>query len=190
MADLRECYALSRELDPHVNGAINGFLVAASIYKTLLRDLPNVAALALISVLLIFAFDLRQIRLIFIGSLSFLTGLIWAAGSLVIFDIRINIINVAALPMLLGIGIDIIVHLQHRLRSGDNLSTTLRTTGIAVFLSTATTISAFFSLTLANSRGLQSMGFVVLIGLSAVFLSSLMLIAITNSTKEDPAITS
>ena len=184
MLDLREAYALSIELEPHFNGAVSGFLVAASIYKTLSRDLPRVAALALISVLLILAFDLRNFRIIFIGSLSLLLGLVWTAGSLVVFDIRINIINVVALPMLLGIGIDVIVHLLHRLRTGDSVSMTIRTTGMAVFLSTVTTIFAFLSLALAGNRGLQSMGFVVLIGLSAVFLSALLTLLVIDSASD------
>ena len=178
--DLRESYALSRELDPHVNGAVNGFLIAASIYEMLSRDLPKVVVLAFISVLLILAVDLRKIWLIAIGALSLLLGFLWAAGSLVVFDIRINIINVVAIPMLLGIGIDVIVHLLHRVRSGDDVGRALRTTGMAVLLSTVTTISAFLSLTLADSRGLQSMGFVVLIGLTTVFMSAILVLVLMN----------
>ena len=100
-----------------------------------------------------------------------------------VFDIRINIINVVAIPMLLGIGIDVIVHLLHRVRSGDDVGRALRTTGMAVLLSTVTTISAFLSLTLADSRGLQSMGLVVLIGLTAVFMSAILLLVLINPTQ-------
>ena len=178
--DLRESYRFSRELRPHTDKAVSGFLISASIYENLLRDLPRVAIFAMLAVLLILALDLRRFRLILFGALSLFLGLLWAAGSLALSGIKINIINVVALPMLLGIGIDVIVHLLHRLRQGDDVEKTLRTTGLAVFLSTVTTVIAFMSLSLADSRGLQSLGYVVLVGLTAIFVSAILLLSIVN----------
>ena len=81
--------------------------------------------------------------------------------------------------MLLGIGIDVVVHLLHRLRSGDGIDRTMRTTGVAVLVSTVTTIAAFLSLTIADNRGLQSVGLVILIGLSAVLLAGAVIVLTT-----------
>ena len=107
---------------------------------------------------------------------SLLLGLAWTAAALALFSVRINVVNVVALPMLLGIGIDIVVHLLHRLRSGSFVGETLRTTGVAVFFSTMTTIAAFVSLTTAHNRGLQSIGLVILIGLTALLVAAVLII--------------
>ena len=179
MLDLREAQAMSQELAPYQEHAANEFLAQASIYRILKDDLPRVGALALLVVLLIVVIDLRRSRFIVVAVCSLSLGMIWAAGSLAAFGVRINIVNVIALPMLLGIGIDVVVHLLHRLRSGDGIDRTMRTTGVAVLVSTVTTIAAFLSLTIADNRGLQSVGLVILIGLSAVFLAGAVIVLTT-----------
>ena len=45
----------------------------------------------------------------------------------------INVLNVVALPILLGIGVDVVIHLLHRLESEGNLADALRTSGGLVF---------------------------------------------------------
>jgi predicted RND superfamily exporter protein len=176
MLDLRVAEALSRELDEYKDEAASAFFVEAALGKVISADLPRVAGLALLIVLLIIVFDLRKPGLVTIATASLLLGITWAAASLALFGVRINIVNVVAMPMLLGIGIDIVVHLLHRLRSGSSVGETLRNTGVAVFFSTMTTIAAFVSLTAAQHRGLQSIGLVILIGLSAVLMATVLII--------------
>jgi hypothetical protein len=176
MLDLRVAEAMSQELKEYENEAASGFFVEAALGKVISADLPRVAGMTLLIVLLIIVVDLRKPQLVAIAAGSLMLGLAWAAGTLAIFGVRVNIVNVVAMPMLLGIGIDIVVHLLHRLRAGSSLGETLRTTGVAVFFSTTTTIAAFVSLTAAHHRGLQSIGLVILIGLTAVLLSSILVI--------------
>jgi len=177
MLDLRVAEAMSQELGEYREEAANEFLVEAALNKVISRDLPRVAMLALLIVLSIIVFDLRTSRLVLIAAGSLLLGVVWAAGALAAFGVRVNIINIVALPMLLGIGIDIVVHLLHRLRAGNSIGETLQTTGIAVLFSTLTTIAAFLSLTVAQNRGLQSIGLVVLIGLAAIFTAAVMVVS-------------
>jgi len=176
MLDLRLASALSRELDEYRDSAASGFFVAAALGEVMSRDLPRVAVLALLMVLLIILFDLRKPALVAVATVSLLLGVAWAAGALARSGVRVNVVNVVAMPMLLGIGIDVIVHLLHRLRSGSSIRNTLRTTGLAVLFSTLTTIAAFVAMTSAHHRGLQSIGFFVLIGLSAILVAAVTVI--------------
>jgi len=176
LLDMREANELARSLEPYTSNAVNEFLAVASLFRILSSDIPRIGVLAILVVILILAVDLRRMRYIAIGSGALLLGLVWTAGTLSLLAIPVNIVNVVALPMLLGIGIDVIIHLLHRLKSGDDIALTLKTTGVAVLLGIATTIAAFAALTMAENRGLKSLALTVTIGLSAILLSSLLLL--------------
>ena len=176
MLDLRLAEGLVQELEDYADIAASGFFVAAALGRVLTHDLPLVAMLALLTVLVIIVVDLRRPAVVVIAVASLALGIVWAMSALAAVGIPINIVNVVALPMLLGIGVDIIVHLLHRLRTGSSLGLTLRTTGVAVLLSTLTTIAAFVSLTAADHRGLQSIGLVILMGLTAMLVAALLVV--------------
>ena len=91
-------------------------------------------------------------------------------------DIRINIANIVALPILLGIGVDVVVHLLHRLEATGDVATALRTTGYAALTSTMTTLAAFIALVFAGSRGVRSTGEIIALGLTLVFAAAVVLV--------------
>ena len=174
MADLREARALVQELADLREPAVNEFLAQASMIDLVLEDLPRMAVLVFCVVVLIVAFDLRRARPITIAAAGLLFSMAWAMAALIVADVRINLFNVVALPMMLGIGIDTVVHLLHRLRADDDTGQALNSTGWAALLSTVTSMAAFFALTLADNRGVASIGEAVVIGLAAVFLSAIV----------------
>ena len=98
----------------------------------------------------------------------------WAGAALEIAGVRLTMVNVVGVPILLGIGIDVVIHLLHRLaeEGPGGVRRALGTTGIAAAISALTTILSFLSLTLAGNRGVRSLGLLVVIGLVAVFVAS------------------
>jgi len=92
----------------------------------------------------------------------------------------LSIINIVGLPILLGIGVDVVIHLLHRLEEEGpgGVRRALATTGIAALVSTLTTIGSFVSLTFAGNRGVQSLGLLVVIGLSSVFVTAAVVLPI------------
>ena len=91
--------------------------------------------------------------------------------------------TLAATPIpLVGIGVAASVHILHRYRQegAGRVASVVRHTGLAVFLSTATTMIGFGSLSLAANRAISSLGVVLLLGVGAclvtatVFLPSLL----------------
>jgi uncharacterized protein len=83
--------------------------------------------------------------------------------------------NIAIVPMILGIGIDDGIHIVHRFRVRDvpDVQTVLQLTGTAVCLSSLTTMAAFGTLALSTNRGIASVGLLTLIGVTACLIASL-----------------
>jgi uncharacterized protein len=88
-----------------------------------------------------------------------------------------NLMNLMALPLLLGAGVDYTIHIQLALRRhGGDVRTVRRITGRAVFLCAATTAAGFGSNALSGNAGLASLGLVCSLGIVAVYLSSVYLL--------------
>ena len=75
---------------------------------------------------------------------------------------------------MMGIGIDVIIHLIHRIaeEGPGRIRFALRTTGFAALISASTTVLSFSSLLFAANRGLHSLGQMIVIGLILVTLSA------------------
>ncbi|MFH1437433.1 MAG: MMPL family transporter, partial [Pseudomonadota bacterium] len=99
---------------------------------------------------------------------------LWMIGSMNMLGIDLDMVNIMAIPLLLGIGIDDAVHIIHRYRieGGGNIKNVYSTTGRAILITSLTTIAAFGSFMLCLYRGFFSMGLVLTIGIAVCFLLS------------------
>jgi lauroyl/myristoyl acyltransferase len=88
-----------------------------------------------------------------------------------------NLLNLMAVPLLLGAGVDYTIHTQLALRrhEGDAMAVR-RTTGRALLLCAGTTIVGFGSLTWAGNAGLASLGKICAAGVACVLFVSLCLL--------------
>ncbi len=88
-----------------------------------------------------------------------------------------NLMNLMALPLLLGTSVDYSIHIQLALRRyrGD-LRATRRATGQALLLCGATTITAFGSLAWSSNAGLASLGRVCAVGIACTALTAVLLL--------------
>jgi hypothetical protein len=104
-------------------------------------------------------------------------------GFMVIFRIDFNFFNIIVLPMIIGIGIDDGVHLTNTFRrvQHGNLVKGITKTGRAVVLTSLTTIAGFGSISLAHYPGLQSMGYVAIIGITACLIASVIALPVAFS---------
>jgi predicted exporter/lauroyl/myristoyl acyltransferase len=88
-----------------------------------------------------------------------------------------NLMNLMAVPLLLGAGVDYTIHIQRALRrEGGDLAAVRRVTGRAVFLCAATTAAGFGSNALSSNAGLASLGLVCAAGVAATFLTAFFLL--------------
>lgn len=149
-----------------------------AMFRMVMNDMPIVGGLALFLVCALAAVDLKKPHWVLGAVGTLLAGMIWAGVAIDAVGVQLSLLNLMGIPILLGIGIDVIIHLLHRLaeEGPGGVRRALSTTGVAATISTLTSVASFFSLTMAGNRGIQSMGVLVVFGLSTVFLVSTLLL--------------
>jgi len=172
MWDLRDCARLVEVVPGKIPDApvASQYLGMGRLFEVVKVDAPRVTILAFVLVLLGALLDLRRIRDAFASVAVLMSGMLWAGAALAILNIKISIVNFIGIPILLGIGVDVVIHLQHRLREEGpgGVLRVLATTGWAAGVSVTTTALSFASLAFASSQGIKSLGLLVLVGLAAV----------------------
>ncbi len=110
-----------------------------------------------------------------VGSLAL--GTLWLGGALGAFDVKLNFVNFAVLPITFGIGVDYAVNLYQRYREigRGGAQTALAASGGAVALCSFTTILGYSALLVADNRAIFSFGLTAVLGevtcLSAALLA-------------------
>lgn len=148
------------------------------------KDGKKATWLALITVFLIMLLDFRNIRFAVIGMFPLLFGAVWMVGFMEFSGLQLTMLNIMAIPLIIGIGIDDGVHIIHRYRIEGNLAIVFSSTGKAVLLTSVTTMLGFGSLWFATYRGLGSMGIALFIGVGTCFLATIIILPLVLRSKE------
>ncbi|MGN6136125.1 MAG: MMPL family transporter [Aureliella sp.] len=128
---------------------------------------------ALLAVAALLMIDFGSVRLVLLAMVPVGLSALQLCGLMVWLDMPFNAANMIVLPLILGIGVDDGVHIVHDFharRTGRyriSASTTL-----AVLLTSLTTMVGFGSMGIADHRGLQSLGIVLLLGVGLCLLNS------------------
>jgi predicted RND superfamily exporter protein/lauroyl/myristoyl acyltransferase len=141
------------------------------------KDMTRV--LGLMSVLIVgslwLAFKRFTEVLLSLAALLFSGLCLWTAMALMNWSW--NLLNLLALPLLLGVGLDYGIHIQLGLRRhGGIVRETRQTIGRALLLCAATTMAGFGSNVLSSNAGLASLGLVCAAGVAAAALTSIFLL--------------
>ncbi len=136
------------------------------------------ALFAAIAIFILFLIDFRSLRWSLIATVPLLCGLTWIYGGMALFNIQWNIVNLIALPLVLGIGADCGIHLIHRYREqqAQDVSFVLSSTGKAVTVAYSDTITSFFGLAIASHQGLASLGRVIIWGIFCCYLAGMIVL--------------
>jgi predicted RND superfamily exporter protein len=131
----------------------------ARIDELLFADIRFVLPLAAVVILLVLALGTRSIGLPFVVLLPLVLSLIWLAGAMSITGVPASVVTAAIVPLVLGIGVDGGVHLTAawRRHNGD-LVAVFAETGLAIVVTTATSIAAFGAFIFATSPSLVQFG--------------------------------
>jgi predicted RND superfamily exporter protein len=91
---------------------------------------------------------------------------------------RINVINMAAIPIILAVGVDGGIHFMVRFRETESRdpAATIREVGPGIWGSAATTLLGFGSIASSVTPGMASMGYFVVAGTVTSLLASLFLL--------------
>ncbi len=119
----------------------------------------------------------RTLRLVFALLAPLFLATLSVVFFLTLFSFPINFANIIALPLLLGIGIDSSIHVFHRMRKHNSISSFYSTsTTKAVIFSALTTSLSFGSLAISSHNGTASLGMLLMIGLTFITFAVLLII--------------
>jgi len=145
-----------------------------------------VSLLALGLVMVVLTIHFRRPGRVALVLAPLVLAVIWLTGIMSLFDVQLNIMNVAVTPMILGIGIDYAVYSMHLYfqSQGTSLPLIFRTSGKALVLSTITTTVGFGSLVMARHPGLSSMGLLATIGVALCLLFTICFLPAAITLRE------
>ncbi len=163
------------DLTTKISERITGMPAIMLLFIDLMKDKGRTAILfGACAIFLLLMADFRSLVHTLFAAIPLAVGAIWMVGLMALFDIKFNISNFMALPLIIGIGIDDGVHVLHRYRIEGRASTpvVLKFTGRAILLTSLTTMIGFGSMGLASHRGIAGMGQVLVLGVGSCFMSS------------------
>jgi len=155
------------------------------------RDGTTAAILTLILIFVLLFVDFRSLKFTLLTMIPLVIGAVWMVGAMHLLGMKLNIMNVMAVPLILGIGIDDGVHIIHRYRieGKHKLHTIFSSTGKAVLITSVSTFLAFGSMGFAASKGIASLGITLSIGIITCYLTTVIIlpaiIALLDKHKED-----
>ncbi len=173
MAEMEKYVSAVRSIDPKATGSP---LQTYEASLQMLRGFKTAGLYAFFAVVAFLFVDFRNLKDVILSLLPMLAGLGAMFGILGWLDIPLNPANMIVLPLILGIGIDDGVHIIHEYRKQKGRFQLGPSTPTSILITTLTTIIGFGSMMIASHRGLQSLGRVLVIGVSACMFTSLVML--------------
>ncbi|NOZ74661.1 MAG: MMPL family transporter, partial [FCB group bacterium] len=136
--------------------------------------------LAVILIFLILMVDFKSWRRALIAIFPLIIGMVWMVGTMELVGYQLTMLNIMALPLIIGIGIDDGVHIMHRynVEGSREHRKVFSSTGRAILLTSLTTMIGFGSLRFATYRGMGSMGMALFIGVGTCFLATVIIVPV------------
>jgi hydrophobe/amphiphile efflux-3 (HAE3) family protein len=140
--------------------------------------------IAILFIMLILYVTFRRVSDVFLLMFVIVVGIFWIIGLMGWVGITYTTMSVAIMPLMLGINIAYVIHIlsryyEEREAGGDvffSATTSVKTVGVAVFLTAITTVFGFASFTITDIAPLKDFGIVCMIGIAFSFLLTLTLL--------------
>lgn len=160
---------------PEVTGSV---IVQEELRRVIVKDLARTVLLVLAAVLLYLMIYFESVWRAILSVIPVILAIMSMLGAIHLFDMKLHYLNIIALPMIVGIGVDSGIHLLQRYYEQDkrDLLLTVTRTGRAVVITTMTTMFGFGSLALANFRGIRELGIFSIIGVVFTLMASLLIL--------------
>jgi len=165
------------QLETITDKATGMVLAANQMLEIASQDGIKAAAAALIAIFILLLIDFRNLKLSLVTLLPLLFAFLSLFGIMAITAIKFDFLNIIAVPLLIGIGIDNVVHFNHRylLEGKGNMDLVIARIGRAVILTTITTIIGFGSFIPCIMRAMRSTGIVLSVAMALALLYSILL---------------
>ena len=164
-----------RTIDPNVTGQP---VVAYESMRLVESACKEGLAYAFVLVAGIAALMIRRWRETALALVPLLLGTLWTIALMQAFGLRFNLVNVWALPLIVGsaaeYGLNIVLRdLESRTYGGPRLA---RSTVMGVVFNGLTTIAGFGAMLVADHRGVWSLGLILAIGTTMALAASLVVL--------------
>ncbi len=172
--DFREIY--SQQISTITDKGTGMILAGDQLTFMAEKDGVKAAIVALIVVFLILLADFKNIKIVVLTLISLLLSFLTLFGFMALAGIKFDFLNIIVVPLLIGIGVDNAVHINHRyLYEGKGrMGVVIGKTGTALLLTSLTTIIGFASFIPSIMRAMRSTGIVLSIAMAIAFLYSVL----------------
>lgn len=155
---------LQRLVDGTPGASLTGVNVISQRLRAMVRRDATVAmSLGLLLVVAILIARLRSLRDALLCLFPVVMAVLWTLGLMAVLGMALNPLNVFMVLMIMGIGSDYGIYMVSRMREGHTIEE-LAETARSVVVAALTTIVGFGSLVTTHYPGLQSMGWMVVMG--------------------------
>ncbi|NUU99929.1 hypothetical protein XO12_07450 [Marinitoga sp. 1154] len=151
-------------------------LIFLRVIQISAREGKKILLLTIIFIYIVLLFDMKSFKYATMALLPMILSIILILGVMGWFNIKLNVVNIVALPLIIGIGVDDGIHLIHRYRREKNLRLALKSTGKAITMTTLTTGAAFGTFMLAKYRGFIGFGLLLLLGVIFSYLITVFVV--------------
>lgn len=164
-------------------------LVAAGVERTIKRDVSKLLTVAAVAVIVWLFLVFRRPTHVALTLVPAAFGMLVVLAAMRLLDQQLNVINLIALPMLAGVGVDdgiFLVSIAARRKRDESLSSSkdrddllrdFSTSCHAITMTSLTTALGFGSLMLTHTPAVRSLGLVLSIGMIGCWIGSVCLLA-------------
>jgi len=153
---------------------VTGTPVQLYHYTELLKSSYEEAArYSLVAICILVLIHFRSLLSLLLALVPVGLGFLWLTGLMGWLGVPLNPANIMMLPLVIGIGVTNGIHILNRYAEEQRPNILARSTGKAVLVSGLTSIAGFGSLMLGKHRGIESLGYVMSIGLATCMIAGL-----------------
>lgn len=160
---------------PEVTGLA---VVSDELRRIIVRDLAFIVIVTLTTIVLFLVYYFRSITRALLALLPIGAGLLATLGIARLMGLHLNYLNIIALPVIVGLGIDAGIHLLQRYYESEDgdLRVPIERTGRAIVLSSLSTAFGFASLITAGFVGIRELGVLILVGVLSTMLATVLML--------------
>jgi uncharacterized protein len=182
IAALRAHIATLKNAFPQVRAGVTGDTALGNDEMLAAQaDTGTATVLSLLGVTLLYTLFFRSLRRPLLIALTVIIGLTWTMGLLTLTVGHVSVLSVFVAPILIGLcdayGVYLVTRYEEERDLGKPFllafSTTFACTMPSLLAGAGTTALAFYSMTLADFRGVQELGFVAGTGVLSLLLAAL-----------------
>ena len=182
---LNKIIELDKKFD-YVTVEVTGENVISSQINELTSDANQILGPSMFIIIIIILFIFfRRMSYVFLPMLTLGVSTIWLLGTMTLLGISFNVMAVALIPLILGIGVDYSVHLLHNYRAelekgntpAEAIKRSVKDIGTAMFLAWLTTFIAFMSFLSSSIPPIRHFGILLALGITYTFITAITLSA-------------